>query len=285
MAECSRYTVETLIQYLRSLEQRELAAQNLPDSGGELCDLRESPEFFIPAAIFVDRRKLREFPDVKRFQNECELAGFPFDAAGAEQFLRRRCKTHNLTLSEIADWPLQQLCDLVNGPIEKSPKPEFQESGAACGEDQTGQSMTETAPELPPQMKWQEAAERLKRLRQQGESFTSYRKLADQIGCSASTIHKAIINEQSLSGWAKRDKNPKAQSFNDVVADKTPQSRELSPEEDYRIREYLERDDLTEKDRALFNGMRPLDQIAYLDKLESLLDDADSGQRVFGRKP
>jgi biotin operon repressor len=43
-------------------------------------------------------------------------------------------------------------------------------------------------------MTWQDAAERLKRLRAQGEPWTSQHQLAEQIGCSPATIKKAIKN-------------------------------------------------------------------------------------------
>jgi hypothetical protein len=51
----------------------------------------------------------------------------------------------------------------------------------------------EQPPDKPPApITRQEAAERLERLRTQGEAFTSQHKLAEQIGCSSATINKAI---------------------------------------------------------------------------------------------
>jgi hypothetical protein len=63
-----------------------------------------------------------------------------------------------------------------------------------------------------------------------------------------------------------------------VVTDQTVQGRELSPEDEAAIREYLERDDITPDERAFFNSLSPEDQLAFL-------DDPDKGQRILGRKP
>ncbi len=69
-------------------------------------------------------------------------------------------------------------------------------------------------------MTWQDAADRMKRLRDQGEPFTSYRTLADNFECSTFTINKAIKNTPGLQAWAKRPPAvPRAQSLNPVVTD------------------------------------------------------------------
>jgi hypothetical protein len=126
---------------------------------------------------------------------------------------------------------------------------------------------------------WQEAAERMERLRKQGEAFTSQQKLAADFGCSSGTINKAIKNTPSLRAWAKRpDADPKAQSLTDVVTDRTAQGRELDPADEFAIREYLEREDLTPDERAFFNSLSREDQLDFL-------DDPDKHRKVFGRKP
>jgi hypothetical protein len=126
---------------------------------------------------------------------------------------------------------------------------------------------------------WQQAAERLNRLRQQGEPWTSQRKLAKQLGCSSATINKAIHETPSLHAWAKHQTaaTPKAQSLNEVVTDSTAQSREPDPADDAAIREYLERD-LTPEERAFFNGLSREDQLDFL-------DDPDKHGKILGRKP
>ena len=80
-------------------------------------------------------------------------------------------------------------------------------------------------------MSWQEVAKRLEELRKQGEPFTSQRKLAKDLGCSASWVNKAIKETPALHGWAKRQAAPKAQSLNEVVTDRTAESREPNPED------------------------------------------------------
>jgi hypothetical protein len=128
-------------------------------------------------------------------------------------------------------------------------------------------------------MTWQKVAERLERLRTQGEPFTSQHNLAKQLCCSSGTINKAIRETPSLHAWAKKtDAAPRAQSLNDVVTDRTAQSRELDPSEETAIREYLEREDLTPEARAFFNSLSTEDQLDFL-------DDPDKHQRVLGRKP
>src|SRR5262249_27773469 len=139
---------------------------------------------------------------------------------------------------------------------------------------QEGQPATPLAAQAK-QMSWQEAAERMKRLRAQGEPWTSQKKLADQLGCSSATINKAIEKTPELQSWAKPQTValPKAQSLNDVVMDRTAQGRELDPEDEVAIREYLEREDLTPDKRAFFNGLSLEDQLDFL-------DDPDKHQRI-----
>jgi hypothetical protein len=79
-------------------------------------------------------------------------------------------------------------------------------------------------------LSWQQAAERLERLRSQGEPFTSQHLLAKQLGCSPATINKAIKESPSLSTWATRKAAaPKAQGLHEVVTDRTAQGSEPNP--------------------------------------------------------
>ena len=83
-------------------------------------------------------------------------------------------------------------------------------------------------------MSWQDARDRMERLRAQGEPWTSYQKLAAQIGCSTATLYKAIQRTPELSTWAGRQPAaaPRAQSISDVVTDHTAQSTEPDPADD-----------------------------------------------------
>jgi hypothetical protein len=125
---------------------------------------------------------------------------------------------------------------------------------------------------------WQEAAERLERLRAQGEPFTTQAKMADQLGCSSAMINKAIKNTPKLRTWAKPQTaaGPGAQSLSDVVTDRTAQSREPDPADDAAIREFVEGAD--PQTRAWFLALSTEQQLEYL-------NDPDQHPKILGRKP
>jgi len=140
----------------------------------------------------------------------------------------------------------------------------------------TGQTRRDE-PEVP--MSWQEAADRMERLRIQGKPFTSQHKLAELFGCSSGTINKAIQQTASLHCWAKRQNVAarKARSLNDAVMGRAAQSTEPDPNDQAAIREYLE-GDLTPDERGFFNGLSLEDQIEFL-------NDPDKHDKILGRKP
>ena len=75
---------------------------------------------------------------------------------------------------------------------------------------------------------------RLLALREQGEPYTTMADLAKRMGCSRSTVHKATQNSRELEDWkkhhmAKRKRSPKAGQWNEVVEDRTAQTREGDP--------------------------------------------------------
>lgn len=127
-------------------------------------------------------------------------------------------------------------------------------------------------------MTWQEAAERMKRLRDQGEPWTSQHKLSERFGCSSGTINKALRKTPELQRWATRQTvaTPRAQSLNEVVTDHTAQNVELAPEDNAAIREFIEQADPETK--AWFLSLKAEDQLAFL-------DDPDNHQQILGRKP
>ncbi len=151
--------------------------------------------------------------------------------------------------------------------------------------------LVENSTDAPARVSWQEAAERMERLRQQGEQFTSQPKLAEQFGCSSGTINKAIRNTQALHAWARVGAIPKAQSINAVVTDSKPQERELGPEDEAAIREFIET--ANTETRAWFLALSPSDQIAYLNDPDAnpTADDVTTEgkgrlhKRILGRKP
>jgi hypothetical protein len=135
---------------------------------------------------------------------------------------------------------------------------------------------TDTGPATEqPCKSWQEVAERLERLRAQGDPWTSCEKMADQLGCSASTIHKAMQRTASLQSWAKPSgAAPKAKRLDQQtrdgewfseVANNTPQKRDPSPEDAASINEFLEKAD--ERSRVWFQSLSFEDQLEYLEGL------------------
>ncbi len=153
-------------------------------------------------------------------------------------------------------------------------------AAAITGPPQIGPPPTVAQTEPAVVMTWQSAAERLERLRAQGEPWTSYHKLAKRLNCSSGTVHKAIRQTPELQSWAKRLTGTvvRATSINEVVTDRIPQCREPDPKDDAAIREYLERDNLTPDERAFFNGLSREHQLFFL-------DDPDKHRKVLGRKP
>lgn len=77
--------------------------------------------------------------------------------------------------------------------------------------------------------RWKDVRDRLERLRSQGERYTSLQKLADQLGCAGSTIHKAIQSSPELKLWATKEAMPRATPLNEVVLDTSRQNTESDP--------------------------------------------------------
>jgi hypothetical protein len=107
-------------------------------------------------------------------------------------------------------------------------------------------------------MTWQEAAERMERLRSQGEAWTGYREMAKRCnGCSTATIHKAVASSPELTKWAKPQAAPRAQQSLDNeksgVKESIIQQREPDPAAeaaDVELRKLIESDP---EERAFIN--------------------------------
>jgi hypothetical protein len=118
-------------------------------------------------------------------------------------------------------------------------------------------------------MTCREVAERLERLRGQGEPWTSYEKMRSRLGVpSKQTVYAAVQSTSELTAWAKRHAAPRAQQGTEgPVTDRTPQARELSPEDEATIREFIENADPDE--RAFVNEMAAATrefQLWYIDE-------------------
>jgi hypothetical protein len=99
-------------------------------------------------------------------------------------------------------------------------------------DDQTSQSAMTAGG-----MRWQDVAERLERLRIQGEAWPGYREMARRLNdCSTATVYKAVKSSPELIEWAKRQAAPRAQQSLDNeeagVKESVIQQREPDPAED-----------------------------------------------------
>jgi hypothetical protein len=122
-----------------------------------------------------------------------------------------RLRRPSLTADEVSRLPVMEIAAILFEAAEPDPRTR---AGDMQRPPADGAESKATAVGIT----WQEAAERLERLRGQGESFTGQSKIAEQLGCSSATINKAIKNTPSLQKWAKPTATsaPKAQSLNEV---------------------------------------------------------------------
>jgi hypothetical protein len=104
----------------------------------------------------------------------------------------------------------------------------------------------------------QEAAERMNRLRAQGEPWTSQHEMAKRLGCSSATINKAIRNTPELRPWAKRRSAPKVKDLNETVIDRKNLAQNCEPDP---------QDDAAEAElRMLFENAGP-DERGFLNSI------------------
>ena len=117
-------------------------------------------------------------------------------------------------------------------------------------------------------MTWQEAAERMKRMFEQGVKYTSQRKIAKKFVCSSRTINTAVHSSLRLKKWAGLDKQskPRAKTLTAPITDRTPLSPELSPEDEASISEY--RETANEEKLTFFDALSPSEQVWFLDNPE-----------------
>jgi len=141
-----------------------------------------------------------------------------------------------------------------------------------------------------------EARERLVRLYESGEPYTSQRDFAARLGCSLGLISKVMKAEPRLRGWMARHRNRSArvQSLNRVVTDNTPSRREPDPAAasdeiiEARLAQLLDEADPSE--RARLNGLSEekrrelVEQVLEQDREKYVEDEAPKGNKVRGRE-
>jgi hypothetical protein len=227
----------------------------------------------------------QKLPELKAAVMELQAASFALLDA-IQDGDRDRFRGAGKRYTDTSDYLYRQLplledrtSDGRTAPLKELPEPLKLQHAEAQALPDVGPTGDEELTKPKTGMRWQEAAERMERLRAEGERFTSQHKLAAQLGCSSGTINKAIRETSSLKAWAERKAaTPRAQSLNDVATDRTEGSREANPADEAAIREHLEREDLTPDERAFFNGLSRDDQLDFL-------DDPDQHSRILGRKP
>ena len=98
-------------------------------------------------------------------------------------------------------------------------------SPGACDDNRTGGTHID----------WSAVQALLLAKRERGEPYTSLRTLATELGCSDSSIRKAIKGSDLLKGWkarsAKPKAAPKATDLGAVARDNVPQSTEPAPDD------------------------------------------------------
>ncbi len=138
--------------------------------------------------------------------------------------------------------PNQMLQDAIDSAFAQGDQPiAEQESHPVVerGRDQMSQSAETTMEELPKApgggMSWRNAKHEAEQIRLNGDPFTSYPKMAKRIGCSRSTLHKAIVTfgTVELQDWASKQRGASRLNAPPEVAavaiENTPQGREPDP--------------------------------------------------------
>ena len=139
---------------------------------------------------------------------------------------------------------------------------------------------------------WQDAAQRLERLRAGGEPFTSQHDFAKRFCCSPATVNRAIRDTPSLHPWAKPETTtaPKALSINPLVTDNTAQQCEADPsdiitddEAQATLRRLIEQ--APEEKRPELHNLAKLPPNELRRCMKPYADADDLGNRVLGRRP
>ena len=117
----------------------------------------------------------------------------------------------------------------------------------------------------------------MEQLRLQGVQFTSQHDLAESFECSPSTINRAIKQTPTLQVWAKQpDAAPRVvgqtrnEKQDEVSRDKPFLSRELTPDDQAAINEYLDRKDHPEGWKEFFGGLLSQTQLEFINNPKRL---------------
>ncbi len=166
----------------------------------------------------------------------------------------------------------------------------------AAAADANGAGETQTAGSV---SRCQDVQNCLLGMMNRNERYTSERDLAERLGCSKATVHKAIMGSRALQYWREGHRGggtPKAQSLHGVVLDSTP-GKGSDPAEAAAENERLDRElrrlleEATDEERASMNSLSPEEQkelartVLESKKDQDTQDRGDGGMRDLGRKP
>ena len=134
-------------------------------------------------------------------------------------------------------------------------------------------------------VKWEQASTYMIEMRNRGERFTSQPDMANRLGCSPATIHKAIDRTDELKEWTARPAYSATgmQSLDGIVADSTPQQREPDPTnivEDEDVDEALQylMERVEPEEKARINTMDPASK---RELAETVYRDPDREEQVM----
>lgn len=143
----------------------------------------------------------------------------------------------------------------------------------------------------PSGMTWQGAQEQLERFRQNGEQYTSQRKMSERIGCNPAVVVKAIERGPlALQEWASKKSGAASRkvvaTIEGQILNGTPQNREADPADilddddvDRAMRLLMEQAEPNE--RARINAMTPADRRVLA---ELAYNDPDADERIMSSK-
>jgi len=152
----------------------------------------------------------------------------------------------------------------------------------------------QTTETIKKKMSLEEVAARLIQIHKQGLLFTNYKEQAQDIGCSSSTVHKAVRETPALHEWANyqsdRQAPLRAQSLNDVVTDSKTQTTELLPDELAEIHLYREKISKRisklpgERDKEELKKLLAAFDSASIEVQLLMAENPDDYDRILGRK-
>ncbi len=158
----------------------------------------------------------------------CETTVVPFEVCLSER---------GLEIKDIAD--VDERLELINRAIAAGPVSAFINREIGIPQPEYNEAVTiehaqdaNAANHQTNKMSRTEARDRLIRLMNQGQPYTSQKELAERVGCSESTVHKAVTTDEGLKQWRKtKDKKaaPPAVDLSDWELDRIRQDTEVDP--------------------------------------------------------